>query len=204
MLKDEISSFTTHVGGCWQDSVGSKQAKGWKMFDHKPHRVAESNLWVVPLGSIFHHIQTGKKNPYSRAAGSKTVPQLGGLILQNRAHLWYHSAQLQLPEPDKVEGWKTLVPCDYSGSLLIASILKEGQETLFMWMKVAEWKHHIDWWVAFIAAFGDPSSLCSAVWLSLILSLGADTPSQGKSPATVDNQGLEASWMRRLRHVWYV
>lgn len=43
MLKDEISSFATHVGGCWRDFVGSKQAKCWRMFEKVHHGVRPLN-----------------------------------------------------------------------------------------------------------------------------------------------------------------
>lgn len=117
----------------------------------------------------------------------------GGLILQNRARavsslicdITQHSCGR--PEPEKAEGWKRWIPRDWPGSLLMT--LKEGQETLFLWLKVAETKHRVDWWLAIKAAFGGSIFLRSALWPPLIESLDALWLGQGVSPASVYHQG---------------
>lgn len=74
MLKAEISSFTTHVGGSWQNVVGSKQAKRWNMFERVQRGVTAAELRAVNGDSSFQHIRTPEdKNsmnvPHGRRGG---------------------------------------------------------------------------------------------------------------------------------------
>lgn len=155
MQKDEISSFAAHV---WGD-VGRAV---WEANKHSAGKcfsmcltVAASSLWALHLDSTFHHIRTSEKKKKERQSCRKCECPMaqggwrGAELAEPGPELRPGSSVISLgtaadrPEPEKTQWMEETDPLRrvLAAYWWLLSILKEGQETLFLWRKVAETKH---------------------------------------------------------------